>query len=180
MILPLAIYFIIQMKLQAEIGDEKHEVEVRREGGSAFARVNDREYELEVSEPESGVFLFKNDGRITEAFVSLAEISGGPVQVQAGGRSFEVRLIDPKRLRGSAGQTELGDGAAEIRSAMPGKVVRVLLEDGAAVAKGDGVLVVEAMKMQNELKAPKAGTLTQIKVTEGSTVAAGDVLAVIE
>ena len=168
------------MKLQAEVNDEIHDLEVRREGGRIFASVCGREYELEVSQPEANVFLFKNNGKVTEVFVSPQTGRDGPVLVQAKDSVFEIRLIDPKRLRGSGSGSEHGDGAAEIRSAMPGKVVRVLVEDGTEVEKGDGVLVVEAMKMQNELKAPKAGQVMQIKVKEGTTVAAGEVLAVIE
>jgi biotin carboxyl carrier protein len=168
------------MKLHAEGGEERHEVELRREGGNVFARVDGREYDLDVSEPEPGVYLFKNNGRVTEIFVSPGARPSDPVQVQTGGNSYKIRLIDPKRLRGSGGGGEHGDGAAEISTAMPGKVVRILLQTGAAVAKGEGVLVVEAMKMQNELKAPKAGTIKQIKVEEGATVSTGDVLAVIE
>jgi len=63
---------------------------------------------------------------------------------------------------------------------MPGKVVRILLEAGSEVKKGDGVLVVEAMKMQNEMKSPKDGIVRELRSTEGSTVNAGDVLVVIE
>ena len=63
---------------------------------------------------------------------------------------------------------------------MPGKVVRIMVEKGASIERGEGVLVVEAMKMQNELKSPKNGIVKNIRVEEGSTVAAGDVLAVIE
>lgn len=162
------------------MGDEKYEVEVRREGDQAFARIDGREYELEVSEPEKGVYLFKSNGKITEVFVSPQPKPDQPVLVQTGGHSLEITLIDPKRLRGSASGSDHGDGAAEIRTAMPGKVVRILLSAGEDVEKGEGVLVVEAMKMQNELKAPKAGIVKEIKVQEGSTVAAGDVLAVIE
>lgn len=168
------------MKLHAQVGDEKHEVEIQRDGEKAFATVNGREYELEVSTPEPNVFLFKNEGKIFEAFVSPQSKPGDPFQVQVGGHSFDIKLIDPKRLRGTAGSGEHGDGAAEIRTAMPGKVVRVLVEKGGSIEKGDGVLVVEAMKMQNELKSPKTGTVKNIAVEEGSTVAAGDCLAVIE
>ncbi len=100
--------------------------------------------------------------------------------MQIGRHSLDIKLFDPKRLRGSGIDAEHGDGAAEIRTAMPGKVVRILVEKGASIEKGDGVLVVEAMKMQNELKSPKSGIVKDIRVEEGSTVAAGDVLAVIE
>ena len=63
---------------------------------------------------------------------------------------------------------------------MPGKVVNILLTVGSPVEKGDGVLVVEAMKMQNELKSPKAGVIKEIRVTEGAAVSASDILATIE
>jgi biotin carboxyl carrier protein len=69
---------------------------------------------------------------------------------------------------------------AEIKTAMPGKVVRVLVEVGAQVAKGDGIIVVEAMKMQNELRSPKDGTVKDIRGSEGATVNPGEVLAIIE
>ncbi len=168
------------MKLQADIGEDKHEIEIRTANGKVLASVDGREYELEVSEPEPNVYLIKNQGRISEVFVSPPQRSGDPVQVQTGQHSLDIKLFDPKRLRGSAADAEHGDGAADIRTAMPGKVVRVLVEVGDAVEKGGGVLVVEAMKMQNELRSPKAGTVKEIRVIEGATVASGDVLAVIE
>ena len=63
---------------------------------------------------------------------------------------------------------------------MPGKVVRLYIETGDAVEKGDGIVVVEAMKMQNEMKSPRAGVVVSINVKPGDTVNAGDVLAVVE
>ena len=83
-------------------------------------------------------------------------------------------------MRGSGAGAGAIEGAAEIKTAMPGKIVRVLLDEGAEVQAGDGVIVVEAMKMQNEMKAPKDGVIKEIRFPEGATVNAGDVLAVIE
>ena len=131
------------MKFNAEIGDATPEVQIKREDGKVFARVDDREYELEVSEPESGIYLFKHGGKIFEASVS----AGDPAQVRIGSSEFEVKLTDPKRLRGAGSGSDHADGLVEIKTAMPGKVVSILLASGAAVEKGDGVLVVEAMKM---------------------------------
>lgn len=168
------------MKLQAELRNEKHEVEVRRDGERVIAVVDGREYDLQVSEPEPGVYLFKNNGKVTEVFVSPHLRSDAAVQAQTRDNHFEIKLIDPKRLRGSGDGADHGDGAAEIRTAMPGKVVKLLLSPGDEVKKGEGVIVVEAMKMQNELKAPKDGVVKEFKVSESATVAAGDVLAVIE
>ena len=63
---------------------------------------------------------------------------------------------------------------------MPGKVVRVLVAVGAVVEKGQGLIVVEAMKMQNEMKSPKDGVVIVVKTSEGATVSAGEILVVIE
>ncbi|MBC7929115.1 MAG: biotin/lipoyl-binding protein, partial [Rubrivivax sp.] len=71
-------------------------------------------------------------------------------------------------------------GRAQINAPMPGKVVRVLVEAGQAVEAGAGLVVVEAMKMQNELKSPKTGTVSEVRVEPGATVNAGDVLVIIE
>ena len=168
------------MKVKAEISGETLDVWLEQDGDQIVAEVDGRRYELEVNEPEDGVYLFKSNGRVTEMFVTPSGVFGDRFQVQASGVDFEIGLIDPKRLRGSAQNAEHGGGAAEIRTAMPGKVVRLLIEPGAEIEKGDGVVVVEAMKMQNELKAPKAGKIKEIRVGEGETVGAGDVLVVIE
>jgi biotin carboxyl carrier protein len=167
------------MKFNAELGDNNHEVEIKREDRKVLARVDDRDYELEVSEPEPGVFLLKHKGKIIEASVSAVRL-GEPAQVRIGPTEFEVKLIDLKRLRGVGSGSDHSDGLVELKTAMPGKVVSILLEAGSIVEKGDGVLVVEAMKMQNELKSPKAGVIREIRVTEGAAVSAGDILATIE
>jgi Acetyl/propionyl-CoA carboxylase, alpha subunit len=168
------------MKLQAQVGDKTHEVEIRRDGRQVFARVDDREYELEASEPEANVYLLKHEGRVHEFFVSPRANVDAPYMVSSKSGDTEVTVIDPKKLRGSNIAGANADGAAEVKTAMPGKVVRLILSEGAAVEKGDAVMVVEAMKMQNDLKAPKAGVIKEIRVTEGQTVGAGDVLAIIE
>jgi biotin carboxyl carrier protein len=168
------------MKLQAQINDETHEVEITKENGSLFASVDGRQYELESSEPEPGVYLFKHEGRVYQATVSSPNKAGGSTHVRVGSSEFDIRLVDPKRLRGVGAGNDHEDGIAEIKTAMPGKVVRVLVEPGAQVEAGDGVIVVEAMKMQNELKAPKSGTIKEVRVIEGAAVSSGDILVTVE
>jgi len=90
-----------------------------------------------------------------------------------------VQLLDDRamRARGRAG----GDSSQrELRAVMPGKVVAVLVEVGTAVEVGQGVLVIEAMKMENEIAAPRSGTVQEIKVQPGQAVEAGELLAVID
>ncbi len=168
------------MKLHAAVEGAKHEIEVTRDGERLSARVDDRSYELEASEPEPNVYLLKHDGRIFEVFVSPQKSANDPYAIRVGTAELEITLTDPKRLRGTATEADAVGGKAEIRTAMPGKVVRILVAKGADVQKGDGVIVVEAMKMQNEMKSPKDGAIKEIRVVEGDTVSAGDILVVIE
>ena len=170
----------LPMKLEAEIGENRHQIELTRNGESVSVVIDGQSYDVEISEPEPNTYLIKKDGKIYEAYVAPTDRQGRSKKVTIRGREFEVILIDPKRLRGIAAGGEHADGSAEIKTAMPGKVVRLLLEVGSPVEKGDGVLVVEAMKMQNELKSPKAGTVKEFRVTEGDTVSAGDILALVE
>jgi biotin carboxyl carrier protein len=162
------------MKLQAELNNEKHEIEIKRDGERIFARVDDREYELEASEVEPNVYLFKYDNRIFQIYVAPNGI------VNLGKYQLEIAITDPKRLRGSGASDAVANGIAEIKTAMPGKLVRILTAEGAEIKQGEGVLVVEAMKMQNEMKSPKDGVVKEIRFAEGATVNAGDILAVIE
>lgn len=162
------------MKLFAEINDQKHEITLKREGEKVFAEIDGRVYELEASEPEPNVYLLKHNNRIYQVYVAPNNL------VSLKNHQFEINLIDPKRLRASGGVGGEADGVSEIKTAMPGKVVRVLVEQGAEIQKGEGVIVVEAMKMQNEMKAPKDGIVKEIRFAEGATVNAGEVLAIIE
>jgi biotin carboxyl carrier protein len=161
------------MRLNVEIEGTTREVILIRDGRNVTVTVDGREYALEASEPEPDVFLLKHEGPVFEAYANGKSVT-------VAGRTFETNVIDPKRLRGSTAGAAAEHGHAEIRTAMPGKVVRILKSQGDAVIKGQGVIVVEAMKMQNELKSPKDGTVGEFKVAEGTTVGAGDVLVVID
>ena len=162
------------MKLQAELKGEKYEIEIKRDGEKVFARVDEREYDLEASEVEQNVYLLKHNNQIFQIYVAPNGM------VNLGNHQLEISITDPKRLRGSNAAGANAEGTSEIKTAMPGKLVRILTEIGAEIKQGDSVLVVEAMKMQNEMKAPKDGIVKEIRFAEGATVNAGDVLAVIE
>jgi biotin carboxyl carrier protein len=162
------------MKLQAELNNEKYEVEIRSDGDRIFARIDEREYELEASEVEPDVYLFRHGDQIHQIYVAPNGI------VNIGRHQLEIKLTDPKRLRASGASDADAEGRVEIKTAMPGKIVRILVEAGAEVAHGQGVIVVEAMKMQNEMKSPKDGLIKEIRFAEGETVNAGEVLVIIE
>jgi biotin carboxyl carrier protein len=169
------------MKLIAEIAGAQHKLEIRREGARVWAEVEGRPYELEVHEPEAGVYLLKSGGQVYECRIAGgAATARGSSEVRVRDAAYEVTLIDPKRLRGARGAGVEASGRAQVTASMPGKVVRVLVAEGASVEAGDGLIVVEAMKMQNELKSPKAGTVVEVRAEAGATVNAGDVLVVVE
>ena len=169
-----------EMKLRATIEDVEVDVEIRREGGQVFANLDGREYRLEANLSPSGVTLLAPDGQVFDCRVEGKPASGQAIDVFVGTDHYAVTLIDPKRLRGAAAVNAEADGAARIVAPMPGKIVRVLVAKGASVEAGAGIVVVEAMKMQNEMKVPKAGTVVTLNVEVGTTVNGGDVLAIIE
>lgn len=168
------------MKLHATIADVELSIELRRDGERLFANVDGREYELEAQQSASSVMLRTVAGKVFDCRVEGTPSSGESVNVFVGAREYAVTLTDPKRLRGAAAAGGQADGVARIIAPMPGKVVRLLVEQGEHVEAGAGVIVVEAMKMQNEMKAPKAGVVTTLNASLGMTVNGGDVLAVIE
>jgi biotin carboxyl carrier protein len=166
------------MKLTAEHEGTEHALELAREGARVVATVDDRRYEIAAHEIEPGVYLLQTGGRVYECRVG--EATGATTEVQVGAQVFQIALSDPKRLRYATATGAQASGRAQVVAAMPGKVVRVVVTQGAQVEAGDALLVVEAMKMQNEMKSPKAGTVVELHAMAGATVNAGDVLVVVE
>jgi biotin carboxyl carrier protein len=113
------------------------------------------------------------------SLVNLSKAPGGGVVASIEGKELSVALAD-LRDRAPRPRNAGAIGPQEVRTLMPGKVVRVLVAHGDEVTAGQGVMIVEAMKMQNELKAPKTGRVTRVCAEEGSTVTAGTTLLVIE
>ena len=132
--------------------------------------------------------------------VAIVEVRPGVFSVLLGTRSITVFTAPhgedveaaaedgPPQIvavRDARDRVEPVDGAAAkgpvtLRAQMPGKIIKLLASVGDSVEAGQGLLVVEAMKMQNEVKAPKAGTIRKMQVSEGATVAAGETLLVVE
>src|SRR6185312_2716272 len=166
------------MKLKAELDGQEFEVVLSRAGDALSARVDGREYELKA-DGSNGEYLLFDGTRVRNCRVDGSE-ARLEYLVQVGSRSYQIKLSDPKRLSSAQSDAAHHHGSAEIVASMPGKVVRVLVEVGAEVKNGSGIVVVEAMKMQTEMKAPKAGKIIELYAVPGSTVNAGDVLAVIE
>lgn len=168
------------MKLTAELDQQTFELNVKNVGERTVVQIGDRSYDVEVRQPEPGTYVIFLDNKIYESRVRAVGQSLDSFEVSLRNRSYAVTLSDPKRLRGSHDSAKQHHGAAEIVAPMPGKIVKIHVEVGMEVEKGQGIIVVEAMKMQNEMKSPRTGRVTSISVLPSATVNAGDVLAVIE
>ena len=171
------------MKLKAQLSGTDHEVSLRLARGAAVVELDGRHYELEAREQARGEYLLVHGASVYKCRVERKRDSNHPgdaFEVVLRGGNYDVSVVDPKRLRSAQSSGAHHPGAAEVISPMPGKIVRILVEAGAHVEAGAGIIVVEAMKMQNEMKAPKAGVVVSINAAVAATVNAGDVLAVIE
>jgi biotin carboxyl carrier protein len=144
--------------LRLKIGGRQFEADVRKVGDSSFSvLIGNRSFDLEVV-PE-----------------------GDELIVASRGATTRVTLLDTaRRSRATVGGRPVMAGKAQLKAMMPGRVVNVLVSVGDEVALQQGLVVIEAMKMENELKSPKAGKVTEVKVTPGQTVEKGDLLIVVE
>jgi len=158
--------------------------------------INGKNYRLELSRPD-GQWSCRLDGHEVDVDAVLArpdvlslrignlayevkcERVASDLHLWVGSERFSVDVRDPRSFRGRTSTVD-DHGPRKLTAPMPGKVVRVLVSQGAGVEAGSGVLVVEAMKMQNEIKSPKKGTIQKLLVSEGAAVNAGDVLAIVE
>jgi biotin carboxyl carrier protein len=147
-------------------------------------RVDGQPFTFDSTQPEADVLSILVDGQSHEVRRDAAGTNGNGAYTELGiaisGRRFTAEVNDPRSLRGRKAKAGSVDGPKKIKAPMPGKVVRILAAEGEAVQAGQGVVVIEAMKMQNELKAPKSGTVKKIMATEGMAVIAGDTLAIVE
>jgi len=151
------------MKVSLAINGHAHEIDPDRTGA-------------QIAAVEPGVYSILMDGRSYEARI---EQSGGCAIVFIDGHRFEVEIRDPRRWSRQSGRQGVA-GRSNVAALMPGKIVRLLVAAGDSVEAGQGLLVMEAMKMQNEMKAPKAGRVVTLTAREGATVAKGEVLVAIE
>jgi biotin carboxyl carrier protein len=148
-------------------------LEWRQEGETCRFRFgSESEKAADIKQVEPGVYSALIDGR-------SYEVRAEGTAVSIAGRSFHVELVDPRRWNRERNHRQ-AEGRESITAAMPGKVVRVLVSQGDEVEAGQGLIVVEAMKMQNEMKAGRAGRVIALAAVAGATVNAGEVLATIE
>ena len=165
------------MTFDVEIDGIATRLQVQRDGEHCRFRLGEQEERrAQLAAVEPGVYSVLLDGRSYEA---RAEPGEDCVWITIRGSRFRVAIRDPRRWSRTGGHAP-GQDRENVIASMPGKVVRVLVKPGESVAAGQGILVVEAMKMQNEMKTRRGGTVATVAVREGETVVAGAILATIE
>ncbi len=165
------------MKLEFEIDGRAIAAEYEAADGAVRLTIDGRTHEAELYQPEPGLFLVVVENRVFRCYPRRS--ASGRAEIEVNDELIEFGIRDPKKFSGgSAGAGS--QGRASLMAPMPGKVVRIMLKAGDTVAAHQGILVVEAMKMQNEVQSPKDGTISEIRVSEGQTVNSGDILAVID
>ncbi|MCC6857418.1 MAG: biotin/lipoyl-binding protein [Bryobacterales bacterium] len=165
------------MKRPVRVDQREDWLEMTREGIECRFRYGPGPEQTAVlQQVEAGVYLVLIEGRAYEA-----KIEPGPdcLYVAAGGRRFAVQVRDPRAWTPNRKGLRGGERVS-LTAPMPGKVVRLLAAQGDRVETGQGILVLEAMKMQNEVKTPRSGIVASLKVQTGDAVGPGQVLAVIE
>ena len=165
------------LKFRAEMAGETIPVEVTGEGGLYRVVVGDTTSDVDARQVAEGIWSI-----LVEDASHIVDVSeeDGVSLVEVDGESYSIRVEEETRYIIRTRGGKVGAGGQVLRAPMPGKVVLVEVEVGQVVAAGDGLLVLEAMKMENEFRATAAGTVVEIRVEAGQAVNLGDVLVVIE
>jgi len=160
------------------IDGQPRRVELKRGEPGYACRVDGREVALESVSGGDAVLWLLVGGRSYE--VRRAAQANGVMHLEVRGRRYAAEVRDPRAFRGRRAAAGASAGPCNLVAPMPGKVVRLLKAEGAQVEAGEGVVVVEAMKMQNEIRSPRKGVVKKILVAAGAAVSAGETLVVVE
>jgi biotin carboxyl carrier protein len=164
------------MLYDVTIDGKNYRLELNHSEGQWLCRLDGQQVEVDAVLVRPDVLSLRIGNR---AYEVKSERVADELYLWVGSAHFAAEVRDPRSLQ-SRSRAADDHGPRKIVAPMPGKVVRLLVRDGDQVEPGAGVVVVEAMKMQNEIKSPKKGTVQKILVSAGSAVNAGDVLAIIE
>jgi biotin carboxyl carrier protein len=162
------------VKFIAREGEVEQEVEVLRHGTGYRVRIGDRW--MDVDYADAGPYVRSLRLEDGTQFSLVHHRDGTKHEISLGGATLQVEIIDPAAAKRRRNDDHMG-ASGIVKALMPGRVVRVLVSKGDAVRKGEGLLILEAMKMENEIQAPAAGTVDELFVTAGQTVEAGADLA---
>lgn len=165
------------MLYEANIDGKNYRLELQHAEGRWQCRLDGREVQMDAVLARHDVLSILIGGK---AYEIKRERTANDLHFWVGGARYSAALRDPRSLRSRKRAAGDEQGPRKLVAPMAGKVVRVLLKENTEVEAGQGVLVVEAMKMQNEIKSPKKGTLHKIVAGEGTAVNTGDVLAIVD
>ena len=164
------------MKLHVEIEGKPHRVELLQARDLSRWFADGHPLDADGKEVSPGVYSILVQG---ESFEVRVERIGAELRATTQGREYRLAIRDPREWKKSRAGAAEAEGRQHVLAPMPGKVVRVLVAAGDEVQAGQGLMVVEAMKMQNEIRAPKSGKIERLSVTEGQAVNSGEVVAVV-
>ena len=162
------------MRYEVTIGAKQQQVDLESTPSGWKCGIDGREVEIEVAEIHAGRISILYDGKSYDVRRVADE------EVFVGSNRYQVGVTDARSWRGKRHLAGGEAGPQKLTASMPGKIVRVLATENNKVSAGQGVIVIEAMKMQNEIRSPREGTVTKILVREGSNVNVGETLAIIE
>jgi biotin carboxyl carrier protein len=165
------------MTYEVTVGGTPHRLALERADRVWKCRLDGREFVADAVMVRPDVLSLLIDGR---AYEIKREQTSTDLHLWVGSTRFEVEVCDPRSLRSRRDGAGDASGPKRLVCPMPGKIVRVLVTEKSEVEAGQGIVVVEAMKMQNEIKSPKKGVVQKILAMRGASVNAGDVLAIVE
>jgi biotin carboxyl carrier protein len=169
------------MKFEVQLASSSEEktrvVELEREAAGWRVTLDGQPIAVDAAEISPNTLSMLLDGQCFEFRVTPSP--DGKLKLQAATQEFTAEVMDPRVWSGRRHGPAEAEGRQQIVAPMPGKVVRLLVKEGDHVEAGQGLLVVEAMKMQNEIRSPMSGTVERVLAREGQPVNAGEVLCVV-
>jgi biotin carboxyl carrier protein len=166
------------VKIEVRIDNQTRIVELTRDADRWHVSLDGEPVDVDAVEIAPNILSILLNGKSHE--VRITPTPTGALTLQTAHREFTAEVLDPRAWRGRRHGALEAEGRQQILAPMPGKIVRVLVQAGEKVEVGQGLIVVEAMKMQNEIRSPKSGTVERLLVQEGQPVNAGEVLAWID
>jgi biotin carboxyl carrier protein len=160
------------------VDGKTHRLELTKGESTWLCKVDGEEIEVDAALTARDVMSVLVGGKAYE--VKRERSLQGELHLVIGSARYAVDVQDPRSLRSRRATGGSETGPRKLTAPMPGKIVRIMVAVGDEVKAGQGIIVMEAMKMQNEMKSPKDGRVQKILTSEGSTVNPGDTLAVIE
>lgn len=169
------------MKFDVQIagaaGVSQRVVELERDNGRWKVSIGGQPVDADVAEIDLRTVSVLLDGH--SYTVQITPTADGKLKLQTALQEFTAEVADPRAWRGRRHGGVEAEGQQQVVAPMPGKVIRVLVGVGDKVEAGQGLMVVEAMKMQNEIRSPKSGSVERLSAKEGQAVTAGEVLCII-